>query len=51
MNTDIICRECGGTAKECGPMVRGGPYGDRYVGLHHLPNIGERRSVYGRATV
>lgn len=42
-----ICAVCGGDTKNCGPMVKGNGYGDRYVGLRHLPNLGERRSVYG----
>ncbi len=40
---EIICVSCGGTIHECGPMVKGEEHGPNWIGLKHLPNIGERR--------
>ena len=37
------CRGCGQDAKHCGPLVKGEQYGEDYIGLRHLPNLGERR--------
>jgi hypothetical protein len=37
------CRQCQGDRKTCGPMVRGREYGPEYIGLKHLPRLGERR--------